>query len=140
MYFFYYPRPSQKTNPRQFCFIFTNLLSITCFGLRPDHMVYSYSVQSCCFSKSSPGDSFLLPPNLCPSLLFLPPTQPTEQRVDEAALLSNPGVQYYSVPWPSTLLPLEALPRLTLLPGNKTLQKSAEVEVFVLLIRMGWQI
>ena len=40
-YFLYYPRPSQKTNPRQFCFIFTNLLSITCFGLRPDHMVYS---------------------------------------------------------------------------------------------------
>ena len=34
MYFLYYPRPKQKTNPRQFCFILNNLLSITCFGLR----------------------------------------------------------------------------------------------------------
>ena len=97
-------------------------------------------VQNCCFSKSLPGDSFLLLPNFCPSLLFLPPTQPTEQIVDKEALESNPGVQYYSVPWPSTLLPLEALPRLALLPGNKTLQKSVEVEVFLLLVKMGWQV
>ena len=35
---FYNPRPSQKTNPWLFWFL--NVFSITCFGLRPDHMVF----------------------------------------------------------------------------------------------------
>ena len=34
----YYPRPSQKTN-LLFVFLFSSQISITCFGLRPGHMV-----------------------------------------------------------------------------------------------------
>ena len=59
MYFLYYPRPKQKTNPRQFCFIFTNLLSITCFG-SPSGVVFSPpSPSSRTKSLSQPMNNFV---------------------------------------------------------------------------------
>ena len=47
------------TNPQQFSFIFTNLLSITCFGLRPDHMVFYRQLNEKSYHiRSSSEDNF----------------------------------------------------------------------------------
>ena len=55
--FFYYPRPQQKTDPWLFWFL--NVFSITCFGLRPDHMVLYWQLNEKSYHiRSSSEDNF----------------------------------------------------------------------------------